>query len=288
VAFLFAKKYMSFSKSIDRFWLKKLFDYGKFAMGTNFFTMLFKNVDKTLLGRFLKDSVSTYDLALKVNQLAEVPTMTLALILFPQSARRNTEGGDTKAAAKYLYEKSVGVLLALIIPMTVGVLLFADVIVMLIGSAKYANAAIILRMTVFYSIFSAYAIQFGTMLDSIQKPNLNFYITTLSAVVNLGCNWFFIARFGFYGAAYGTLIGMTLMFIVMQLVLHRTIGTQPFNAFIYMISFYREIFVKIKLFLINRFATSKQRITVVRAEEVRVEIIDQNAPLLRGWVNDDE
>lgn len=288
VAYWFAKKYTVFDRQIDRFWLGKLFDYGKFAMGTNFFTMLFKNVDKTLLGRFLKDSVSTYDLALKVNQLAEVPTMTLALILFPQSARRNTEGGDTKAAAKYLYEKSVGVLLALIVPMTLGVLLLADVIVLLIGSAKYANAANILRLTVFYSIFSAYAIQFGTILDSIQKPNLNFYITTLGAIVNLGCNWFFISKFGFYGAAYGTLIGMTLMFLVMQFVLNKAIRTQPLNAFVYMIAFYREIFLKIKNIVFKKLGKNSSENFNVKKEALRVEVIDQNAPILRGWVNDED
>ena len=131
-------------------------------------------------------------MALRVNNLAEVPTTTLATILFPQSAKRNHAEGVS--AAKYLYEKSVGVLLALIIPLIAFILIFANVIVNIIGSEKYAAAVPVLRLTIFYGFFMAFAIQFGTVLDSIGKPKINFLITALGACVNLCSNYFFIKR----------------------------------------------------------------------------------------------
>ncbi len=247
VAYGFARPYLNFSKKIDAEWVKKLLHYGKFAMGTNFFTMLFKNVDRTLLGKFALDSLSTYDLALKINQLAEVPTTTLATILFPKSAQRANDADGGRSAARQLYEKSVGVLLALILPMTIGVLFFADVMVQIIGSEKYAAAAPILRMTIFYGFFTAYAIQFGTILDSLKRPDLNFYITALGAAVNFSCNYFFIKQIGLHGAIYGTLLGSTIMFLVMQFVLNRTIGTSPLRPFVYMIDFYQQFFQKVTI-----------------------------------------
>jgi O-antigen/teichoic acid export membrane protein len=250
VAFSFAKKYFFLSKTLDWQWVKTLFNYGKYTFGTNIATMSYKNVDKFMLGKFILDKVSAYDLAIKINQMAEVPSMTLAAILFPQSAKRsNTEG---VASAKYLYEKSVGVILAIIMPLVVFIILFANIIITVIGSEKYAHSAPILRLTVFYGVFMAFAMQFGTILDSIGKPKLNFYITTLNALVNLGFNYFFIKNFGLLGAAYGSLIAMTIMFIVMQTILNRLLGVNWLNTFRYMFSTYKELGVKTKTFLKKR------------------------------------
>jgi lipopolysaccharide exporter len=245
VAYGFAKRYFSLSKSIDWVWVKQLFQYGKYTFGTNIATMSYKNVDKGLLGRFLLEKVSTYDLAIKINNMAEMPSMTLATILFPQSAKRaNTEGGAT---AKYLYEKSVGVILSIIVPMVIFILIFADIMVTVIGSEKYANSAPVLRLTVFYGIFMAFAMQFGTILDSIGKPKLNFYITALSAIVNLSFNYMFIKTFGLYGAAYGSLLAMSVMFIIMQVILNRLLSVNVLNVFHYMAAFYKELWSKISI-----------------------------------------
>lgn len=247
VAYRFAKKYFSLKAALDWVWVKKLLSYGKYTFGTNLSTMAYKNVDKMILGKLLLGTLSTYDLSIKINNLAEVPTTTLAAILFPQSARRtNTEG---EAGAKYLYEKSVGVLMALIVPVVVFILLFADVIVWIIGSEKYASSAPILRLTIFYGIFMAFATQFGTILDSVGKPRLNFYITTLGAIVNLTCNYVFITWFGLYGAAYGSLVAMTTMFVIMQITLYRLFDVQILNTFHYMLAFYKDIWQKGKRLL---------------------------------------
>ncbi|MEO0044479.1 MAG: hypothetical protein RL329_3927 [Bacteroidota bacterium] len=242
VAYWMARKYLIFSK-LDWHWVGKLFDYGKFTFGTNIATMTYKSVDKLMLGGLLKEMVSTYDVAIRVNNIAEVPTTTLATILFPQSAKRNHAEGAS--SSKYLYEKSVGVLLGLILPMVVFIIVFADWIVNIIGGAKFAESAPTLRLTIFYGVFMAFAIQFGTMLDAIGKPKINFYITSLGATVNLICNYLFIKQFGFYGACYGTLTAMTIMFIIMQITLNRMIGVQVLNCFAYILPFYKGVIQKI-------------------------------------------
>ena len=247
VAYSFAKRYFRIALKPDWAWVKKLFDYGKYTFGTNIATMTYKNVDKIMLQHLLLGSLSTYELSIKINNLAEVPSMTLSAILFPQSARRNdTEGGNS---AKYLYEKGVGVLLAIILPLVVGIIIFADIIIFFIGGEKYANSAPLLRMTIFYGVFMAYAVQFGTILDSIGKPKLNFYITTLGAFINLGLNYYFIKTYGLYGAVAGSLIAMSIMFIIMQVILRKLLKVNTLNAFTYMLDFYKMIYKKVK----NRF-----------------------------------
>ncbi len=152
IAYLFARKYFELYPSVDMTWVKKLFHYGKYTFGTNMATMTYKNVDRLILSVFLLDKVSTYDLAIKVNTLTEVPTMTLAAVLFPQSARRAAESAGNnngQNTAKYLYEKSVGVLLSILLPAVVFVMIFADFIIQIIGSEKYSDSAPILRVTIF-------------------------------------------------------------------------------------------------------------------------------------------
>ena len=250
-AYLFAHKYFVLDKKLDWHWVKKLFHYGKYTFGTNMATMTYKNVDRLILSMFLLDKVSTYDLAIKINTLTEVPTMTLAAILFPKSAQnaskiQNNEGVNT---AKYLYEKSVGVLLAILLPAVLFVLIFADLIIWVIGSEKYMESAPILRVTIFYGVFMAFAMQFGTILDSIGKPKLNFYITLLGAVINLSFNFIFIKWLGLYGAAYGSLTAMTIMFIIMQIILNRLLGIKAWHTLNYMMAFYKEIWEKLSVFL---------------------------------------
>ncbi len=242
VGYWFARKYFVLSRKLDFGWLKKLFQYGKYTFGTNVATMAFKTVDKLILGKLLLGSLSTYDLSTKINTLADVPTTTLAAVLFPQSARRHHEDG--KSSAKYLYEKSVGVLLSLIIPVVIFILFAADIIVRVIGSNAYADAAPVLRLTIFYGVFMAFGVQFGTVIDSIGKPKLNFYITALGACVNLVCNYFFIRMFGLFGAAYGTLTALSIMFVIMQTILHRVLNVQLIQVFRYALSFYGELYRK--------------------------------------------
>ena len=267
-AYLFARKYFVLDKKIDWHWVKKLFHYGKYTFGTNMATMTYKNVDRLILSMFLLDKVSTYDLAIKINTLTEVPTMTLAAILFPKSAQSASQAQDVTASgelslrgtkqtegvnkAKYLYEKSVGVLLAILLPAVLFVLIFADFIIWVIGSEKYMESAPILRVTIFYGVFMAFAMQFGTILDSIGKPKLNFYITLLGAIVNLSFNFIFIKWLGLYGAAYGSLIAMTIMFLIMQIILNQLLGIKAWNTLTYMMSFYKEIWGKLFVFLTKK------------------------------------
>ncbi len=255
VAYRFAGKYFVLDNKLDLKWVKKLFHYGKYTFGTNMATMTYKNVDRLILSVFLLDKVSTYDLAIKINTLTEVPTMTLAAILFPQSARRaskiiESDNPTSKIkgiqSAKHLYEKSVGVLLAILLPAVIFILVFADIIIWVIGSEKYSDSAPILRVTIFYGVFMAFAMQFGTILDSIGKPKLNFYITLLGAVLNLTLNILFIKIFGLYGAAYGSLTTMSIMFVVMQMTLNRLLGVKTWNAFAFMAAFYKEFWLKSK------------------------------------------
>ena len=244
IAYYFAKPYMQFEKVIDWKWVKELFRYGKFVMGTNLSTMVYKSIDKFMLAVLLSPvAVTAYEAAIKVTNMAEIPTFSMAAILFPQSARRMQEG---KTVIKDLYEKAVGAIFALLIPGIIFVLIFAEWIIWIVAGEKYLDSAYLLRLTILYGLFIPFAVQFGTVLDSIGKPKINFWFTLGGAVLNIVLNIVFISYFGIAGAAYGTLVTYLFAFIGMQYILNKMLNVKAYRVFYYMFDFYGQIWDMVK------------------------------------------
>jgi len=264
VSYLFARKYFKFSKSIDWNWVSTLWRYGRFTFLTNLSTMLYKSIDKWMLGALLTPaSVAIYDVCIRVNNLLEAPTQAIAQVVFPQSARKGESEGPE--AIKKLYEGAVGAILALIIPAIIFVLLFPKLIVVILGGDEYAVAASILTVTVFYALFLPFANQFGTILDSIGKPETNLFFTLLGAVINVIANLIFILQFGVIGAAYGTMCTYIITFILNQVVLNRMFKVQWWNAFTAIPSFYVMAFGII--FGRNKIKTQEEGLSVTLSDK---------------------
>ncbi len=236
--YLTGKKYLVFSKKIDWDWVKKLFSYGKYVFGTNLSTMLYKNTDRWMLGAMLSGSgaVALYDVCIKINNLLEVPTQSIAQVVFPQGAKTAATG--TKKEIKELYERAVGGILALVIPASIVVLLFPSQILRIIAGHEYMDAVNLLIVTVFFALIFPFNNQFGTILDSIGRPKINFYFVVCSATLNVILNYFFISKYGLMGAAYATLLSYGITFVVDQIILYKMFGTKPWNAFVYIPKFY--------------------------------------------------
>ncbi len=239
VSYTFARKYLEFSPQIDWAWVKQLFNFGRFVFGTNLSTMLYKNIDKLMLSAMIgPEVVGVYDLAIKVTNLVEVPTFSIASVVYPQSARQMlTEG---KTAVKRLYEKSVGAIMTLILPFLAFIFLTADYIILLMGTDKFTDSVAVLRITILFGLFIPFAIQFGTAMDSMGKPKMNFRLTITMALLNAVLNYVFISQMGVIGAAYGTLLAWFIVFVLGQWILYRTLNVRFYNVFLLIPSLIRE------------------------------------------------
>ncbi len=225
---LFARPFIFFSKKIDFQWVAKLFSFGKYVLGTNLSTMFYKNIDKLTLGHLLGPAAfAVYDAAGKVTQMVEMPSYSLAAIVFPHSAREGAAG------AKRLYERSVAAVLAIILPFLVMTVLFAEPIIWLFAGEQYMASADVLRLTAFFGLFLPFAVQFGTVLDSTGRPATNFIFTLFTALLNLGLSYWFVAEFGLFGAAFATLLGYAASFVLMQVYLFKKFKINALNAFRY-------------------------------------------------------
>jgi Na+-driven multidrug efflux pump len=72
--------------------------------------------------------------------------------------------------------------------------------------------------------------QFGTILDALKKPKLNFYTLILTGVINAVLNVIFLKWFGIIGCAYATLVSFLLVFMFNQYVLNKHFGINTLDV----------------------------------------------------------
>jgi len=239
VEYFFIRKYLLFSFRVEKVWVKKLFDFGKYVFATSISGIITTTVSQMMLGALLSpEAAGDYNVATKIIALTEIPTNSLVVIVFPQSSKRfANEGHD---AIKYLYEKSVGALLAFLIPSLLFLFLFPGFVVHIIAGGNYGETIPLIKVSILSCLLNPFSRLFGTILDSIGKPKVNFIIITLFTVVELMLNYIMIKGYGIIGAVYATLLANIIFFVVMQTILRKELKVNFLNTFIYAKRFYPE------------------------------------------------
>ena len=230
ISYRYARRYIPRGVALSRAWARRLVDFGKYVFGTNLSSMLYKQVDSAMLGALLLGPVpaAVYILAVRITSFVDVPTLAVASIVFPESSRASAADGPDAQAR--MYERAVAAILAFVLPALVVVGLLPGVFVGIVGGAKYAATVPVLQLTVLFSLFVPFANQFGTLLDASGNPKLNFVYTAAGMLLNGLLNYAFISRYGVIGAPLGTLSTYAVMFVAMQVLLHRRYGVRLANV----------------------------------------------------------
>ncbi len=238
VSLAFARKWLRpfhFSKT----WLVTLWKYGRYVFGTNICSLIFRSTDHFIVASYISAAaVGMYNTAVRITNFVDMPSNILSDILFPRSSKSLVQEGPDKV--KYLYEKSVGVVLALAVPASVVIFIFPKLILGLLAGKKYLDSAPVLRVTLAFGLFLPFLRQFGTIMDSTGKPAINFLVNLGTAIFNVGSNLFFTFRFGLLGAAYGTILSYFLCFCTGQYILYRQLRASLGNIFKFAWGFYPE------------------------------------------------
>lgn len=243
VEYLLIRKILTFPFKPKWEEMKRLFAYGKFAFGTSISSILSSTIDQMMLGALLSTAASAaFNVAVRIMNLVDIPTNAIAMIVFPQSARRMATDGTE--AIKYLYEKSVGVLLAILIPCLLVLYIFPTQIVHIIAGKGYSDTIPIVKVIIFYCLLVPFGRQFGTILDSIGKPKLTFMLVLFTATLNLSLNYLLIRKYGAIGAAYATLTSNLIAFVIAQTILKKLLNVNTFNSFKHAVAFYPEFYNK--------------------------------------------
>jgi O-antigen/teichoic acid export membrane protein len=241
VSYFYAKKFVSFAREISKKWVKDLFKYGVFTFGTNVSSTIYKSLDSWMLGTILgKPNVVAFAPAIRVSNLVEVPTDTLTSILFPKLSQRVAAEG--LGTAKYLYEKAVGTLTAIMVPLVIVVIVLADFVIRILAGPGFEESVPILHVTMLFCLIIPFNRLMGITLDAIGKARTNFLYVVLNTCINAVSNFFFITHFGTIGAAYGTLTTYLISLIYNQYYLYHNLNVRLAGVFKHFIEFYTRIF----------------------------------------------
>ncbi len=139
VEYLYVREYIRISWRVHMDWIRKLFGYGKFVFGTHLTSVLSGSINQMMLGTMISPvAAGSYNVAIRIINLTDIPTNALGAIVFPQSAKRFAKQGIE--AGKYLYEKSVGTIVAILIPLVLFVFCFPGLLFDWLQEFKYGEA----------------------------------------------------------------------------------------------------------------------------------------------------
>ncbi|MFN8345315.1 MAG: glycosyltransferase [Spirosomataceae bacterium] len=160
--------------------LKKLWNYGKYSIGTLLGTNLLKSSDTFFIGTFLNSSaVAMYQFPYKLIEIIEIPLRSQVAALLPRWANLpENQAFDTmkKAALK---------LTLMLVPVSLGCYLSAEILLTVLGGRAYQASAPLLKVFAVYSLFLPFDRLLGVALDAIGKPQLNTIKVGTMLLVNV-------------------------------------------------------------------------------------------------------
>lgn len=239
---------MAFSRDLfglkfyfSREWIVKLLAYGKYTLGTNIGATILRNTDIWMIGYYISPAaVAVYNVAIRIANLFEIPTMAMGSILFPQAVKKAESEGE--GAFRELYEKSLTIILLLVAPLVIIVIIFSNDIVYLLAGERYAQAGWILNVTMLYGLLVPFSKQMGILLDAVGKAKLNMLFVFRNTLINVVLNAIYIPYFGTIGAAYATLNSLLIMLVIDQIYLKRNFGVRLIN----LLHYTRYFFLRVK------------------------------------------
>jgi O-antigen/teichoic acid export membrane protein len=165
-------------------------------MGTLLGSNLLRSSDTFIIGSSILGSggVAIFNVPSRILEVVEMPLRSFAVTALPQFAKQFAD--KNYEALRFEFEKKAGMVFFLLLPIAIICFVFADWVVLLIGGTGYSESANILRFFASYMAILPLDKFSGVMLDTINKPHLNFYKVGIQLFVNIVGDYLAILIFG--------------------------------------------------------------------------------------------
>lgn len=158
---------------------------------------------------------------------------------------------------KKMFEISFKYLFLLILPITTGIILLADKIILLLFKEKYLPSVPALQILMLALLFLYIKYPLGNLFTSINKMHILTISTAFGLIINVLLNLFFIKKWSFIGASITTFMCEAITFLVLIYLAVKYFNNFKFLNFIFkplfvtfLISIYIFFFKEINLFLL--------------------------------------
>ena len=175
------------------------------------FTIMYYHIDKVMLTGMKGFTVTGWYGASStlINALAFVPGV-IVNATFPAMSRFYHT--NSKNFLNELYKKSFYYLISIGFPLTVGITLLAQRLIIFIYKEQFTESAIILKILSWSLVFIFVNCIMGYLLNSINKQHLYTISNGTCAVSNIILNFILIPKFSYIGAAVATIVSQSVNF----------------------------------------------------------------------------
>ena len=165
---------------------KKLINFGKFTMGTLLGSNLLKSSDifiitlSPILGPV---GVAYFNIPLKLTELLEVPLRSFLATAFPKMSKASIKG-DIAEVTRIFYQYT-GALIYMFFVFAIVALIFSNFFVLFLGGKEYIAAVPVYQIFILYGLLLPLDRFSGVVLDSVNRPKLNFHKVIYMAIANI-------------------------------------------------------------------------------------------------------
>lgn len=225
LVYIFARQYIpiSFQINLTAGWrlLREAFPLGLAAI----LVMIYFKLDTIMLSVMKSQAeVGIYGLAYKIlESLIFFPAMFVGLVMPLMSKYALVDQNKFKKIS----QKTLDILLMVIVPLIIGTFLLAPQIITLIAGQTFILSANVLNILIVATGIIFLGVLFSNQIIALKKQKTLAYIYSLGAVINIVTNLIFIPKYSYYGAAGTTVLTELVVTFLMCLVIAQTIKAWP-------------------------------------------------------------
>ncbi|MEK7579672.1 MAG: flippase [Patescibacteria group bacterium] len=219
LVFYFSRRFIRFRLGLDFSYAGKILKSSLPVALSILFTAIYIRTDAIMLS-FMKpvSDVGIYRLAAKlIETLIFFPALLVELSMPSLSQFAFKKADDFNRA----FKKTFKLLFLMAIPVVIGLIVFADLIVLLLGGQGFADSALplkILAVVVGMVFLNNLA---GKALIALELQKFGMWIYLSGAALNIFANLLVIPRYSYIGASFTTLVTEILVTIALFSVLYR-------------------------------------------------------------------
>lgn len=225
LVFFFVQKYVTVQLGFDfSFWRRLIKEALPLGLAAILVLIYFK-LDTVMLSVMKSQAeVGIYGLAYKIlESLIFFPAMFVGLVMPLMSKYAFTN----REAFQKITQKTLDILLIIIIPLIVGTFFLSSKIITLIGGQEFILSAGVLNILIIATGIIFLGALFSNMIIALEKQKTLAYIYGFGALLNVGTNLIFIPKYSYYGAAGTTVLTELAVTALMVVVIYQALKTCP-------------------------------------------------------------
>ncbi len=198
------------SKDIEK--AKELFGFGRWILGSSIFVFVGEHIDDIFVGRVLGAmALGFYQMAYRISNMLETEiTQVISTVTFPAYAKIQ----DKKARLRKAYFRIMRLIIAISLPITVGMVLLAPEFTQIFLSEKWVPMVTAMQLLAVAGLIKSIVSTGSPLFIGSGYPKYEFYMQLIRGVIIIVAIYPFIIFMGIKGAALAVILSITGMLVI--------------------------------------------------------------------------